>query len=697
MNYYIFLYAFSISSSLLSALLLWYQHKHKSGFFFLISMICASVWFAAYFAFFSGWFQETVLLFISRFAYFIGIVWVYSFLLFVCLFWKKVTLKKAYTLLVAVWLFLLSYLYMGTSWIVESLDFSITENVYREVPGKWIWIHAGLYFIFLCLFIIVSYRQIARQTHLNKIRLKNIVLIGIIFIAILVFLQLVLPSFWIWIFEKDIILLYVVFVFATIANIKRYYFPRFGYGFGKMLIYIASLIVAIGCIAFLKEMYARIDGSLSYFWQFQDYYGILDAILTIVVFYGAYKVFLQFLPGSFDLEKLRFMIEVMEKEIPYFMNIDELNTYIEKQFSKILWTNKAHIRLFQNTSTPQYLVKFLSQSNDKIFINDIVFLEERCFKYDSVKLVRENGKDICMSFPIQWDENNVIIGIFSLGFKSLGDFYTIQEIRLLRAFVAFLESHIKYLQSYQKLQNLSQVLDKKVDEKTIEYNDLINKQKEFISTISHEIKSPIAWAILQTDSILDDINGESDIPAIKKEMELLNIQLVRVGDLIGKLFSLQYYDTHSVTLFKENVQIQNLLNMEIDIYETMHPHVEFIRNIDSKMRFIEIDKIQFQQVLTNLLNNATKFSNNDSPKIYIEAKVEWNVFFLSVEDNGAGFSGIDIENIFEKYTIGKSWAVGLWIGLYLCKHIIGMHGGTISAQYGQYLKWARIDITIPLD
>ena len=73
-----------------------------------------------------------------------------------------------------------------------------------------------------------------------------------------------------------------------------------------------------------------------------------------------------------------------------------------------------------------------------------------------------------------------------------GDFYTIQEIRLLRAFVAFLESHIKYLQSYQKLQNLSQVLDKKVDEKTIEYNDLINKQKEFISTISHEIKSPIA-------------------------------------------------------------------------------------------------------------------------------------------------------------------------------------------------------------
>lgn len=99
--------------------------------------------------------------------------------------------------------------------------------------------------------------------------------------------------------------------------------------------------------------------------------------------------------------------------------------------------------------------------------------------------------------------------------------------------------------------------------------------------------------------------------------------------------------------------------MEIDIYETMHPNIEFIRNIDSKMRFIEIDKIQFQQVFTNLLNNATKFSNNNSPKIYVEAKVDRNTFYLSVEDNGSGFSGIDIENIFEKYTVGKSGAVGL--------------------------------------
>lgn len=58
---------------------------------------------------------------------------------------------------------------------------------------------------------------------------------------------------------------------------------------------------------------------------------------------------------------------------------------------------------------------------------------------------------------------------------------------------------------YNEIRDLSENLDQKVDEKTIEYNDLMNRQKEFISVISHEIKAPIANAIFQADSIIDDL------------------------------------------------------------------------------------------------------------------------------------------------------------------------------------------------
>jgi len=54
-----------------------------------------------------------------------------------------------------------------------------------------------------------------------------------------------------------------------------------------------------------------------------------------------------------------------------------------------------------------------------------------------------------------------------------------------------LVGHLKYIEIYSKINDLNINLDKKVDEKTIEYNQLLNKQSEFISMASHEIKSPI--------------------------------------------------------------------------------------------------------------------------------------------------------------------------------------------------------------
>ncbi len=62
----------------------------------------------------------------------------------------------------------------------------------------------------------------------------------------------------------------------------------------------------------------------------------------------------------------------------------------------------------------------------------------------------------------------------------------------------------------------------------MEFNNLINQQKEFISVISHEIKSPIASAIFQADSMLDDLaNDELPPELLKKELDLLNSQLIK--------------------------------------------------------------------------------------------------------------------------------------------------------------------------
>lgn len=82
---------------------------------------------------------------------------------------------------------------------------------------------------------------------------------------------------------------------------------------------------------------------------------------------------------------------------------------------------------------------------------------------------------------------------------------------------------------HREIVDLSENLDKKVDEKTIEYNELLNRQKEFLSVVSHEVKAPISNAIFQADSIIDDMeDGRLTNESVIEEMNILNDQLLRM-------------------------------------------------------------------------------------------------------------------------------------------------------------------------
>ncbi|MDD5377261.1 MAG: ATP-binding protein [Candidatus Gracilibacteria bacterium] len=183
---------------------------------------------------------------------------------------------------------------------------------------------------------------------------------------------------------------------------------------------------------------------------------------------------------------------------------------------------------------------------------------------------------------------------------------------------------------------------------------------------------------------------------LKQELNLLNRELIKTGELTTKLFSVQYFDTRSVALFREQVQLSNLLRTEYEIYSRMYEQVHFINLIDEDMRFVEIDKIQFQQVITNLLQNAVKFLDKKDSVIIMEAYRKKGVLSVIIEDNGRGFQGINVESLFDQYVTGSRELIGLGMGLYLCKKIINMHGGTIIASIGERLGGAKFSIDIPL-
>ena len=200
---------------------------------------------------------------------------------------------------------------------------------------------------------------------------------------------------------------------------------------------------------------------------------------------------------------------------------------------RIFKTGFCELRIFPIADEKSEMQRYFdSDITDKIFINDIVFIEEKMNTFDKQKFLEELPEKAFLILPLFDSESNNALWFFSIGVKSFGDFYTIEEIDILREFVSFLELHLKYLKTYELLQDFTLNLDKKVDEKTIEYNTLINKQKEFISVISHEIKSPIANAIFQADSIMDDMRDESyPKESLKNEIEILSKELIKIGEL----------------------------------------------------------------------------------------------------------------------------------------------------------------------
>jgi signal transduction histidine kinase len=108
-----------------------------------------------------------------------------------------------------------------------------------------------------------------------------------------------------------------------------------------------------------------------------------------------------------------------------------------------------------------------------------------------------------------------------IGKKRVPDAYNSEEIEQLSKFSKFLAGHLKYMEVYKQTQELNLSLDKKVDEKTIEYNNLISRQKEFIAYLGHEVRNPITNIIFLCSDIqmsVDDLKETDEIKTISSDV-----------------------------------------------------------------------------------------------------------------------------------------------------------------------------------
>jgi K+-sensing histidine kinase KdpD len=203
--------------------------------------------------------------------------------------------------------------------------------------------------------------------------------------------------------------------------------------------------------------------------------------------------------------------------------------------------------------------------------------------------------------------------------------------------------------------------------------ELNNQQKNFFLSITHELKTPIAATKLQIQTLLKH-KLEPD-----KQNELLTNALnetERLNTLIDNVLLANRLDSGEFAFKKEKENVSELtLNIINRYYKNELAKKEISHQIDKDL-FIELDKTTFPSLITNLLDNALKYSFDEKNIFVVLKKINQSVT-LAVKDEGCGISESDKKKIFTKfYRAGNEetrTAKGTGLGLYIVNYLAKKH------------------------
>jgi two-component system, OmpR family, phosphate regulon sensor histidine kinase PhoR len=229
---------------------------------------------------------------------------------------------------------------------------------------------------------------------------------------------------------------------------------------------------------------------------------------------------------------------------------------------------------------------------------------------------------------------------------------------------------------------------------------LSDMKADFINNMTHEFKTPIATISLASEmlmkkSILDD-------PAkMQRYASIIYDENIRLQNHVEQLLSVSLLERGQFRLKKKQVDIHELLKDIVNKFSltVQERGGELKAHYCAERHLMEVDKSHLTNVITNLLDNANKYSPHH-PWIRIGTQSTEEGLIITVEDHGVGISVENQQNIFKnlyRVPTGNIYTVkGFGIGLYYVKTIIEAHGGHIILK-SEIDKGSRFDVYLPFD
>lgn len=352
------------------------------------------------------------------------------------------------------------------------------------------------------------------------------------------------------------------------------------------------------------------------------------------------------------------------------------------------------IKCFQGESTSYY------DAENRYIEVTAPIVEDESEKVFGVILVSVSTDMIEDSIVVLDGKSNVagvaiflIVLVFALvaGFGMVRPFKRIT--RSIEAITEGYEDNYLHENAYTETTALSEAFNKMLGRMKV----LDDSRQEFVSNVSHELKTPLTSMKVLADSLLlqDDVPNE----LYKEFMGDLSEEIERENKIINDLLSLVKMDKTANVM---NITTENINELVEKILKRLRP-IAATRNIEvifESFRPVtaEVDETKLSLAITNLVENAIKY-NKENGWIHVSLNADHKYFYLEVADSGIGIPQEDVEHIFERfYRVDKSHSReigGTGLGLSIARNAVVMHRGAVKV-YSQIGEGTTFTVRIPI-
>lgn len=218
-------------------------------------------------------------------------------------------------------------------------------------------------------------------------------------------------------------------------------------------------------------------------------------------------------------------------------------------------------------------------------------------------------------------------------------------------------------------------------------------RSSLLSAVSHDLRTPLA-AITGAASTLRDHSARFSSGQRADLLDTIAEEAERLERLVANLLDMTQVESGSLRVRREWVPLEEWVGAALTRLEGTLASRPVRVALEPNLPLMSIDPVLFQQVLVNLLENATKYTPAGS-EIEIEGRASGNAIVVEVRDRGPGIPPGDEKRVFEKFYRGtQSRIVGAGLGLAICKGVVEAHGGTIGVE-NRTGGGAAFRITIP--